>query len=72
MPALWAVTNENLSLCYQAMAERGDEPRENLIAAEQSLLNALRVYSPEHMSYDYGTATASLSRIRKNLAALSA
>jgi tetratricopeptide (TPR) repeat protein len=72
MPAKWAMTTENLAICHENIADLGADPLENLRLAEAALLATLRVYTPEHMSYDYGTATASLARVRIKLAALPA
>ncbi len=71
MPADWAVTQENLGLAYESMAKMDPGlARAHLSDAEAAFLAALTVYTPEHMSYDYGTATRSLARVRKKLAAL--
>ncbi len=63
------MTMENLGLAYEALAEVG-QGRAALVEAAGCFEAALRVYDPEHMPYDHGTATASLARVRAKLAAL--
>ncbi|WP_374132988.1 hypothetical protein [Sphingomonas sp. 28-62-20] len=68
MPAKWAMTQENIALAFEVMADLRDDSLPNLSAAEAAVLAALRVYTPGHMSYYYGTATALLTRIRARIA----
>lgn len=70
MPVDWALTQENLGLTYEGRANLGCDSEESLHLAETAFLASLDVYTPEHMPYDYGTATASLARVREKLAAL--
>ncbi len=73
MPVLWAMTQENIGLCREAMADaEGFDARDQLDLAVQAFENSLLVYTSEHMPYDYGTATKSLTRVRAKLAALDA
>jgi tetratricopeptide (TPR) repeat protein len=69
MPVLWARTQENLGLAYESMAQaEPGEARAHLVNAEAAFLDALTVYTPEHMNYDYGTAIRSLEDVRAKLA----
>lgn len=70
MPANWAITQDNLAVAYESIADLGRDSPKNLSIAETALCDALRVYTPEHMSYYHEQATRSLARIRKKLAAL--
>jgi tetratricopeptide (TPR) repeat protein len=71
MPADWAMTQENLGLTHESIAEADpDRAHAHFTDAEAAFVAALTVYTPEHMSYDYRTATRSLARVREKLAAL--
>lgn len=71
MPALWATTHENIGLVLEMMVIADPESaRAYLVAAEAAFLNALEIYTPEHMAYYHNKATASLTRIREQLAEL--
>ncbi len=71
-PVDWAITQENMALAEMARAEHDTtaDPRPHLEAALFHVENALRIYDPEHMSYDHGTATALRNRIQAALDAL--
>ncbi len=68
-PVQWAMTHENIALTEEEIAEHETckEPRPNLEAALAHLDLALRVFSPEHMPYDFGKATESRARIQAKL-----
>ncbi|HYI47151.1 MAG TPA: hypothetical protein VEX35_01685 [Allosphingosinicella sp.] len=70
MPAFWAMTMENVGLCHERIADRTLSPLGELRAAEEALVGALRVYTPQHMGRYHDKATASLARIRTKIAAL--
>ncbi|MEM9870722.1 MAG: hypothetical protein AAF822_05660 [Pseudomonadota bacterium] len=71
-PVDWATTQENLAIAEQSRAQHDStsDPRPHLEAALVHVGNALRIYDPEHMSYDYGTATALRNKIQAALDAL--
>jgi tetratricopeptide (TPR) repeat protein len=70
MPARWATTMENIGLAYLALATLQAEPEQSLRAAEHALLQALEVYTPEHMSFYYHKAIGTLAKVREVLAVL--
>ncbi|MEG3180917.1 tetratricopeptide repeat protein [Sphingomonas sp. LT1P40] len=72
MPVGWARTMKNLGISYLSMAALCDDPLPDLMRAEAAVMNALTIYTPEHMSHSYGTATALLFRIREQIASLNA
>lgn len=69
-PVDWAMTQENLALAEEALAshEATPNPHPHLQAALRHVEAALRVYDPEHMAYDYGTATELRDRLKARLA----
>ncbi|PJN95997.1 hypothetical protein CNY89_05165 [Amaricoccus sp. HAR-UPW-R2A-40] len=71
-PVNWAQTTENLGLVNESLADNSTsaDSKTALEAAAKCFIDALRVYDPETMPYDHGTATASLARVRAKLAAL--
>ncbi|MBX9860531.1 MAG: hypothetical protein K2Y20_13230 [Sphingomonas sp.] len=68
MPADWAGTQENVALAFESMAALRDDPLPDLREAEAAVLAALRVYTPEHMSFYHAKATDLLTRIRAKIA----
>lgn len=72
-PVQWALTQENLAAAELARANHDTttDPRPYLDAALTHVDNALRIYDPDHMSYDYGTATALRTHLLARLDSLS-
>lgn len=70
MPAQWAATQENLALAWEIFADLGGSPIEKLTLAQAALLDALSVYTVEHMPNHHRHATRSLARVRAKLAAI--
>ena len=71
MPVDWAMTQKNMGLTLEDLADIDpDNADTHLSNALEALDNALRVYDPDHMSYDHGTATTARTRIAAKLAAL--
>ncbi|HYJ81488.1 MAG TPA: hypothetical protein VEW26_01415, partial [Allosphingosinicella sp.] len=71
MAADWAMTQGNIGLALELMAEADPDRRHaHLLEAETALVEALSVFTPEHMAYYYAKATDSLARVRAKLAAL--
>ena len=68
----WAETQKNIAVAHCEMSEHGscDTPKPELQNALAAIDAALTVYDPEHMSYDYGTATEFRKRILAKLDAL--
>ena len=66
----WAITQENLALLFEVMADQGDEPQEKLEAALEAVSGALEVYREVRATYDIGTAERLEARLRERLAAL--
>ena len=66
------MTMENLALAEEARAEHATcaDPLPHLEAALAHVEAALRVYDPEHMPYNQGTATMLRDRLARRLAAL--
>ncbi|HEX9946286.1 MAG TPA: DUF4062 domain-containing protein [Allosphingosinicella sp.] len=70
-PADWAMTKENLGLVLELMAEADpDHARAHLLDAEAALVDALSIYTPEHMAFYHDKATRSLARVRVKLVRL--
>ena len=71
-PVPWAMTQGNLALANEAIAEHESctDRRPHLEAALAYAENALRIYDPEHMPYDFEKATQLRDRIAAKLAAL--
>ncbi|MEM1284560.1 MAG: helix-turn-helix transcriptional regulator [Pseudomonadota bacterium] len=71
-PVQWAETRENLAIAELAMAEHETctDPRPHLEAALVDVDNALRVFDPEHMPFNFDKATRVRDRIAAKLAAL--
>lgn len=71
LPADWAMTRKNMAVAFNALADaETDRAAGHLHEAEAAVLDALRVYDPEHMPFDHGTATRLLTDIRARLADL--
>ncbi|MDP3339407.1 hypothetical protein [Frigidibacter sp.] len=72
-PVQWAMTLENLGLAHETLAENETSPdkRAEWMRAAQCFEAAMRVYDPEHMPYNFQTASEALNRIRAKLSALS-
>ncbi|MGD1886958.1 MAG: hypothetical protein ACFB01_07535 [Cohaesibacteraceae bacterium] len=71
-PVPWAMTQGKLALANEAIAEHESctDRRPHLEAALAYAENALRIYDPEHMPYDFEKATQLRDRIAAKLAAL--
>jgi tetratricopeptide (TPR) repeat protein len=71
MPVQWAMTQMNLGMTLgsTAMADR-DCARAHLLNAEATLVAALGVFTPDHMTFYHAKATGSLARVREKLSAL--
>jgi len=71
-PVEWAMTQENIAVAHCEISENDscDTPKPELQNALVAIDAALTVYDPEHMSYDYGTATELRKRILAKLDAL--
>ena len=71
-PVEWAMTQENIAVAHCKISENDscDTPKPELQNALVAIDAALTVYDPEHMSYDYGTATELRKRILAKLDAL--
>ena len=71
-PVDWAMTQENLAIAEEAIANHDTtpDPRPHLEAALRHVEDALTVYDPEHMSYDHAKATRVRDRMRAALEAL--
>ncbi|MCA3443301.1 MAG: hypothetical protein INF52_07985 [Rhodobacter sp.] len=71
-PVQWAMTQENMARLEQARAAHDTciNPAPHLRAALDHVTAALTVYDPDHMPYDYGTATRLRDDLRAQLAAL--
>jgi hypothetical protein len=71
-PVQWAITQENMALLKRARAAHDTctDPAPHLRAALEHVTAALTVYDPDHMPYDYGTATRLRDELRAQLAAL--
>ncbi len=71
-PVDWAMTRENMALLEVARADHDTctDPRPHLTAALDHVESALTVYDPQHMPYDYGTATELRDAVKTRLAAL--
>jgi hypothetical protein len=71
-PVDWAMTQENMARLEQARAAHDSctDPAPHLRAALEHVTAALTVYDPDHMPYDYGTATRLRDELRAQLAAL--
>ncbi|ASP21913.1 tetratricopeptide repeat protein [Antarctobacter heliothermus] len=71
-PVYWAETQYNLASTEDAQAEHDTctDPLPHLRAALDHVTAALEVYDPEHMPYDFGTATKLKTRLKEKLAAL--
>ncbi|MEM9676464.1 MAG: hypothetical protein AAF890_00275 [Pseudomonadota bacterium] len=68
-PVNWATTQENLAETYQARAElEPDRAGEHLQKALEHVERSLEFYDPDHMPYDYGTATKLKADIETKLA----
>ncbi len=65
------MTRENLALCELDRADHSatTDPRPHLEAALDHVKAALTVYDPEHMPYDFGTASALRDDIKARLQA---
>jgi tetratricopeptide (TPR) repeat protein len=73
MPVQWATTQENIGVTLASMGEAEADPgraRAHFLDAEAALLEALDVYTPEHMAFYHAKATRSLARVRVKLAEL--
>ena len=68
-PVSWAMTQENMALLEQARAAHDTctDPHSALQAALAHVDAALTVYDPDHMPYDYGTATTLRNDLRAQL-----
>ncbi|MEL6645799.1 MAG: hypothetical protein AAFQ79_17845 [Pseudomonadota bacterium] len=71
-PVQWAMTQENLALAHEAIAYRPTttDPRLPLETALAHAEAALKVFDPEHMSYNHTKATTLRDRIQARLDAL--
>ncbi len=71
-PVHWALTQENMAMAEGALAEHKScaDPLPHLRAALAHVTSALEVYDPEHMPYDYGTASALKALLEARLAGL--
>jgi hypothetical protein len=71
-PVQWAMTQENMALLERARAAHDTctNPAPHLRAALDHVTAALTVYDPDHMPYDYGTATRLRDGLLAQLAAL--
>ena len=71
-PVDWAMTQENIAVAHCEISEHDscDTTKPELQNALVAIDAALTVYDPEHMSYDYGTATELRKRILAKLDAL--
>ncbi|SNS55597.1 hypothetical protein [Antarctobacter heliothermus] len=71
-PVHWAQTQENLAMTEEAIAghDTCSDAAPHLRAALDHVTAALQVYDPEHMPYDFGTATKLKTRLKEKLAAL--
>ena len=69
-PVQWATTQRNLAIAELAIADHDAtrNPRPHLEAALAHVEAALTVYDPDHMSYDYGTATRLRDHLKARLA----
>ncbi|MBA16743.1 MAG: hypothetical protein CMN73_10370, partial [Sphingomonas sp.] len=72
MPVQWAMTRENMAHAVIAAIAVSELEPERAIAhlqeVEAALLDALSVYTPEHMPYHYQKAVDVLERVRAKLA----
>jgi transcriptional regulator with XRE-family HTH domain len=68
-PVQWAETQENIAIAQEAIANHDScaDPHAALQAALAAVENALTVYDPAKMPYDYGTATKLRDRIQSAL-----
>ncbi|MEM6939878.1 MAG: hypothetical protein AAF943_18080 [Pseudomonadota bacterium] len=71
-PIGWAETQENLALAQVAIADHDTctNPKPPLTAALEAVENALTVFDPEHLSYNYAKASRLRDEIRARLDAL--
>ncbi|WP_347100425.1 hypothetical protein [Sagittula stellata] len=69
-PVDWAETQENMALAEKARADHETcaDSRPHLRAALAHVEAALEVYDPEHMAFDYGTATALKAHLEVRIA----
>ena len=71
MPVDWAVTNKNLAIGFEAIADA--DPDRAAVHLEQALTDvdlALEVFDPEHMSFEFQSATGVREGILEKLAGL--
>ena len=71
-PVDWAMTQENIAIALKdrALRPETEDPKIDLGNALHAVENALEVYDPEHMSFDYGTATKLKDKLLAHLASL--
>jgi len=69
IPVEWAKNMENMAMLEEARADHDTctDPRTALEAGLAHVEAALTVYDPEHMPYDYGTATKLRDRLHARL-----
>jgi len=71
-PVRWATTQENMAIAEQSRAQHDStsDPRPHLEAALAHVENALRIFDPEHMSYNHNKASALRDQLQAALTAL--
>ncbi|MEO1780073.1 MAG: hypothetical protein AAFU63_14945, partial [Pseudomonadota bacterium] len=71
-PVEWAMTQENMAIAEQSRAQHDStsDPRPYLEAALAHVENALRIFDPEHMSYNHNKASALRDQLQAALIAL--
>lgn len=67
MPAKWAITSYNMAVCYEGIARRVAAPLADLRAAEEALVGALRIFTPEHAGHFHNRAKSVLAKVQETI-----
>ncbi|MEL8055295.1 MAG: hypothetical protein AAGK66_04015, partial [Pseudomonadota bacterium] len=69
-PMDWALTQENLALRFEAMADQGDNPRVRLEAGLEAVRGALEVFRQAGSTFNVEKAERLEAHLREKLAGL--